>query len=58
MTEEDIERGVRWRLVVDSEGNEEFKGNIKVTTPFDPEVDQIFQQQKISLRSGDFLPTG
>ncbi|MEM6403330.1 MAG: S8 family serine peptidase, partial [Cyanobacteria bacterium P01_D01_bin.116] len=58
VTEEDIERGVSWRLVVDSEGNEGFKGNIKITTPFDAEVDQIFQQQKISLRSGDLLPTG
>ncbi|MEB3343142.1 S8 family serine peptidase [Okeania sp.] len=57
VTEEDIARGVGWRLVIRGEDGTNIKGDVKIITPFDPDVYETFEQQKISLRSGDFLPT-
>ncbi|MGD1701596.1 S8 family serine peptidase [Dapis sp. BLCC M229] len=57
VTEEDIARGVGWRLVIRGEDGTNIQGDVKITTPFDSEVNERFQQQKISLRSGDLLPT-
>ncbi|MGD1808772.1 S8 family serine peptidase [Dapis sp. BLCC M126] len=57
VTEEDIARGVGWRLVIRGEDGTNIQGDVKITTPFDSEVNAAFQQQKISLRSGDLLPT-
>ena len=57
VTEEDIARGVSWRVEVDSGDNVGFQGDIEITIPTasDQQV-QDFEQQKISLRSGDLLP--
>ncbi len=58
VTPAEMARGTSWRLVIEDPtvtGDAAIKVNL--TIPTDKELQAQFEKQKISLRSGDFLPT-
>jgi subtilisin family serine protease len=56
--EEDVERGVGWRLVLRDPSNVGLaKGTLFLTIPYPEDSYTTFNQEKVSLRSGDFWPT-
>jgi hypothetical protein len=58
VTEEDLVRGVGWRLAIyDTDGSGDAQGTIHFIVPFDSALDAAFQQEKISLRSGEIWPS-
>lgn len=58
VTTADLARGVGWRLIL-RDANRRFDalGTIDLTVPFDEGMDARFQQEKVSLRSGDLWPS-
>jgi len=58
VTEEDLERGVAWRLIVkDVDGGADAVGEITISIPFDEQPDAAFQREGIFLKSGGFWPS-
>ncbi len=58
VTASDVARGTNWRLVIeDPTGVCDAAIDVKLTLPVDDVLQAQFDKQKVSLRSGDFLPS-
>ena len=58
VSEEDLDRGVGWRLAIyDVHGAGDAEGAIRITTPYDAALEDTFEKEKVSLRSGDLWPS-